>query len=199
MSNKIKIVISGHADGNLIDAAVIDPGYFLIEVENKFLDNSQGKSDINLATVNKRYSDAFKDVIDFAAYIFEENAFVWKISLSNNILKLENSFIRDKMDTNGILTNMPDGKPLKMKFEVPGFSSSNYREIDLWYNQDFSPADLSILEEIGITLTGNGREIHIVNAIECKISFSKPPAIAGSYIIDFDGIGLIVPPFQPVL
>ena len=92
------------------------------------------------------------------------------------------------------VTPIDDGTPLNVRFEIPGFSSNNFRNITLFYNQAFNPADVALLLEIGIVLTGDGLAFTIANDVECKVSFSKPVGSSELYIIDNPFLAQIITP-----
>jgi hypothetical protein len=129
--------------------------------------------------------EAFCKVIDNSTYAIELGALIWKIKLASKTFNLESSYVRDRLATDGTLTAMPDGTPIKVRFEIPGFSTTTTREIDLWYNTAFNPTDVADLLDLGITLTGDGSEFTIANTIECKVTFRKPTGATDAYVIDY--------------
>ena len=130
--------------------------------------------------------EGFLRVIDESTWQFEESALIWKIKLTDKTFNLEGSYVRERLATDGTQTAITDGTNLKARFEIPGFETTTYREIDVWYNSDFNPEDITALDEIGITLTGNGAEFTIDNLTECKVTFSKPVDSEDSYVIDYE-------------
>lgn len=191
--SSIKITFSENIDRDKIDAYFTE-GYFPVTVETPFYADGSPSYMVDVATFDTTYLEAFKKTVDKMLYGLEENALIWRIVKSTKTYILINSYVRDNVSTARPLTAIPDGTPLRVRFEIPGFSSSNYREIDLWYNEDFNPTDLTLLAEIGITLTGNGQEFTIANDVECKVSFSKPTSATEIYIIEDDYYNDIIAP-----
>jgi len=177
------IVFLRNTDRKLIEDAITDTS-FPIVVENKFYSDGPASYTVEAADFDATYQEALKKVVDKVLFPLQSAALVWKMVKSSRTYNLENSYVRDAVSTETPLTALTDETQLKVRFEIPGFSSSNYREIDLWYNDDFNPTDLDLLAEIGISLSGNGAEFTIHNDIECKVSFSKPTASTEIYIID---------------
>lgn len=186
--SKVKIVFEGHVDRDAIITALTIDSSYLIDVVAP--DGSVSSIELNdLDSTNK---EAFYKTLDNATYLFEADAFVWKIKTVDKTFNLDNSFVRDAVSTGPTLTSLTDGTPLKVTFETPGFLTNTAVEIDLWYNQDFNPTDIAALAAIGIDLSGNGLEFSIDNTIECKISFRKPVSASEIYVIDYDFEGQII-------
>jgi hypothetical protein len=183
MSNKIQIVLNGQVNRADIIAALTDDSSYEVDV----LDNYVAPGTSYVLDINDLDSDnkeAFYKTLDNANHLFEADALIWKVKRDGKAFNLNSSYVRDAVSTAGTLTKIPDGTPLKARFEVPGFESSTVVEIDLWIAEAFNPTDLTALEAIGIEVTGDGGYFEITNTIECKVSFSKPSAATELYIID---------------
>jgi hypothetical protein len=183
MSNKIQIVLNGQVNrADIIAALTADSSYEVDVLDNYVTPGTNYVLDINdLDSDNK---EAFYKTLDNANHLFEADAFIWKIKRNAKAFNLNTSYVRDAVSTAGTLTKIPDGTPLKARFEVPGFETNTVVEIDLWIAEAFNPADLTALESIGIEITGDGGYFEITNTIECKVSFSAPTTATEVYIID---------------
>ncbi|MBC7523508.1 MAG: hypothetical protein H7239_03615 [Flavobacterium sp.] len=191
MSNIIQIVINENVNRAKI-ADVLTKGEFYIDVVNNYFPVQPDLTVIAFSILDAAYKEAFLKVIDQATFAVEGNVKVWNIVKNGKSFDLTDAKIRDQINTESLTTYVDDGTPIKLKIEVPGFSSSNFREIDLWYNQTLNPADVALLAEIGITITGNGTVFSIANAIECKVSFAKPTAILDVYLINYTEANTII-------
>ena len=192
--NNIQIIINGQSDRKIIEAAATASLPYFIDIINNILPDAPATSTLDILTMDSSYVEAFKKVIDTATFEVEAGVLVWNIYNDGRDFSLTDSYVRNSKDTSGTLTAISDGQPIKMRIEIPGFSSSNFREIDLWYNQDFNPTDLDLMLEIGVTITGNGANFNIANTIDCKMSFSKPTAITDTYFVNFPTINDIITP-----
>ncbi len=191
--SKLQITLNNQVDRAVIDADIALDG-FAIAVINSFYPEGLATVTIDAADFDGTLLEALKKVVDKAVFSLEENAYVWKIERVSKTFNLNDSFIRDVLSTEPILTKIPDGEPIKARFEIPGFASDNFREIDVWIAEDFAPGDLALLAEIGITITGDGGYFTITNSVECKVSFYKPvSAIVGYVIVDPNAQTVIAP------
>lgn len=183
MSNKIKIVLNGQVNrADIIAALTADSSYEVDVLDNYVTPGTNYVLDINdLDSDNK---EAFYKTLDNANHLFEADALIWKIKRNAKAFNLNTSYVRDAVSTAGTLTKIPDGTPLKARFEVPGFEANTVVEIDLWIAEAFNPTDLTALEAIGIEITGDGGYFEITNITDCKVSFAKPTAATELYIID---------------
>ncbi|RZJ33718.1 MAG: hypothetical protein EOO51_12565 [Flavobacterium sp.] len=182
--SKIQIILNERLDRERIDDTLPSPLY--IEVINNYYPDGSASAIIDANDLGISYLEALKKVIDQASYEFEADAFVWVIAKTAKTFDLSGSYIRNQLPTAKPYDGIADGMPLKVRFDKPGFETNSYLEIDLWYNMDFNPADVSALAAFGIDLTGDGSEFTIDNAIECKVSFRKPESeSAEAYVIDY--------------
>lgn len=125
-------------------------------------------------------------ILDKGSQLYEMSAKIVVVKKDGKTFNLEDSFVRDteavvKVDR----TVLPDETPIKLRLEIPGFASNNFRELELLYNSDFSTEAIGLADELGISITGNGAEFTIDNSVECKISFHAPDGLEASYVIDF--------------
>jgi hypothetical protein len=192
MSN-IKIILNGHVDRpDIIAALAADSSYEVEVVDNYVSPETSYVLDVyDLDTTNK---EAFYKTLDNANHLIESAGLIWKIVRTGKIFNLNTSFVRDAVSTDGTLTKIPDGTPLKARFEIPGFVTNTVVEIDLWIAEDFNPTDLTALEAIGIEITGDGGYFTIANTVDCKVSFSKPTAATELYIINDPDSNTIITP-----
>jgi hypothetical protein len=192
MSN-IKIILNGHVDRpDIIAALAADSSYEVEVVDNYVSPETSYVLDIfDLDATNK---EAFYKTLDNANHLIEEDGLIWKIQRSGKTFDLNDSFVRDAVSTDGTLTKIPDGTPLKARFEIPGFVTNTVVEIDLWIAEAFNPTDLTALEAIGVEITGDGGYFEITNTVDCKVSFSKPTAATELYIINDPDSSTIITP-----
>jgi hypothetical protein len=183
MSNLIQIIINQHADRNAIQAVIDETSHYYVDVINN-CQEGESVSVLDLVDLDATNLEAFYKVVDQATYLYEQSAYVFRIDKVDHAFELTNSYIRDVIDSSDV-SGMINGQPLKMKVEIPGFSGTNSREIDLWYNEEFNPTDLDLLAEIGVELVGDGSSFVLNNSIECMVTFSRPSAITDLYAIDF--------------
>lgn len=185
MNSKMTITLSKRIDRADITEILALPDTVELTVINEYYSDGSADAIIDLGTLSAARLEAFCKVIDNSTYEFEAGALIWKIKLASKTFNLESSYVRDRLATDGTLTAIPDGTPIKVRFEIPGFSSTTAREIDLWYNTAFNPTDVADLLDLGITLTGDGSEFTIANTIECKVTFRKPTGATDAYVIDY--------------
>lgn len=191
--NKVQITINSQVDRAVI-AADIAAGSFNIDVINNFNPGEIEATVIDVASFDTTTAEAFKKVLDALVFPIEENGFIFRINKVTKTFSLYESYFRDVTSTVKPVTPIDDGTPLNVRFEIPGFSSNNFRNITLFYNQAFNPADVALLLEIGIVLTGDGLAFTIANDVECKVSFSKPVGSTELYIIDNPFLAQIITP-----
>jgi hypothetical protein len=185
MSN-IQILLNGHVDREkILTELASDDAAYVIEVVANYAGISETFI-LDLQDLDATNQEAFYKTLDNATALIEADALVWKIEKSGKTFNTEASYIRDSVSTETPLTVLEDGTPLKLVFEIPGFLENTVVEIDLWYNDDFNPTDITALAAIGIDLTGNGSEFTIDNAGDCKLSFRKPTSVTEVYVIDYD-------------
>lgn len=164
-----------------------------IEIE---VSNSYANPEKNYVSINDFSNEELKAlylVLDKLSAPIESGSYIFNISKSGKSFDLSGSFFRDAEAIDIDESIIPTGTALMMRFEIPGFEINSFREIPLYFNSDFNPADLELLQEIGITLTGNGLEFQIANEVDCKVSFFEPPISEIDYIIDFQMFNEIIP------
>lgn len=182
--SKIQIIFNGHEDRVSITDILTALSSYEVEVLNKYADTGVETYTLDLDDLGGTELEAFLNVVDNTNWLIEEAALIWKVERSGKTFNLNNSFIRDAISTDGTLTKIPDGTPLKGRFEIPGFVENTVVDIDLWIAEDFNPTDLAALAVIGITITGDGGYFTIANDTACRVSFSVPSGATDLYIID---------------
>ena len=193
MSNRIQIVLNGHVDRADIIAALSADSSYIVDVVDNYV-NPETVLPLDIFDLDATNKEAFYKTLDNANHLIEADGFIWKIVRDGKTFSLNSSFVRDAVSTDGTLTKIPDGTPLKARFEIPGFVTNTVVEIDLWIAEDFNPTDLTALEVIGIEITGDGGYFEITNTVDCKVSFSKPAAATELYIIVDDEQNTIITP-----
>jgi hypothetical protein len=183
MSNRIQIVLNGHVDRADIIAALSADSSYIVDVVDNYV-NPETVYPLDIFDLDATNKEAFYKTLDNANHLIEADALIWKIVRDGKIFSLNSSFVRDAVSTDGTLTKIPDGTPLKARFEIPGFVTNTIVEIDLWIAEAFNPTDLTALEAIGIEITGDGGYFTIDNATDCKVSFSVPSGATDLNIID---------------
>lgn len=181
----MKVILDKYIDRDNL-AAAIALGSYEVEVVNEFAAGLSETYIVDVADFDSAYKEAFYKSIDKMTFPIAENALIWKIEKTGKTFNLQNSYVRSELTSGKGSVDLDDGVPLIVRFDIPGFVTSSFREIVLWYKNDFDPADVTLLTEIGIDLTGNGSEFTIDNAVECKVSFSRPiSGVSEVYIIDY--------------
>jgi len=157
-----------------------------------YLDNNQYESEVVINDLSSDNLEAFKKVIDFMSFSVLEDAIIWNMELVDKTFYLAKSYVRDAEST-GTVTDVTVGTPLIVQFETPSFTVFNITELSLWYDQAFDPAELTALENVGITVTGDGKQFTIDNTIECKVYFKKPDAVTDVYVINNQALNQVIP------
>jgi len=183
MSRKIQIVLNGHLDRAEIVAALAADSTYIIDVVDNYV-NPETVLSLDVFDLDATNKEAFYKTLDNATHLVEAAALIWKIQRTGKVFDLNDSFVRDAVSTDGTLTKIPDGTPLKACFEIPGFAVNTIHEFVFWIAEDFNPIDLTALDAMGITVTGDGGYFEIANLTECKVSFSVPSGVTDVYIID---------------
>lgn len=163
-----------------------------IRLVNNYAPEADAVLDTTYGDLPSGEQEELKSVLDYLTYEIEPDAKVWNIVRTGKEFDLSTSYIRDREGTLPGGTPIPDGDSLLIRFEVPGFETGSFREVNLFYNDDFNPAELTALEEIGIEITGNGTTFEITNVIQCKVSFTKPELVTDFYIINDPGINNVI-------
>lgn len=193
MSSKIQIILNDHVDRGMIARALDASEPFAVDIVNNYQATDEPVTTIDVADLDSDYREALEKVVDLATWTIEgEDAKVFVIVQDGKMFNLEDSYVREETSTDGPLTALEEGTPLKVTFFTPGFDTENACVIDLWYGQAFNPVDVAALAAIGITLTGNGTEFTIANVIECKVAFSRPEVVTEVYVISYNLAGTII-------
>jgi hypothetical protein len=153
-----------------------------IDVVNNYASEGVERETYKFSDLTAPLQEDLLSVLDALSFGAEADAFVFVIERDEKDFDLTGSYIRDAISTDAP-TAMTAGQSLKVRFEVPGFFENTFREISLFYDQDFLTADLDLLAEIGVTLAGNGSAFTVANSIQTKVMFSKPDTVSDYYII----------------
>jgi len=163
-----------------------------IQFVNNYAAEAPTVTDTTYADLSAGDKEDLAGLLDFYTWQIEENALVWDISRDGKTFRLTDSYVRDEEDTTAPRTALTAGDVILARFEVPGFTAGEFREVNVFYDQAFNPAELTALEEIGIEISGNGKVFTITNIIECKVTFSKPIAVTDFYIINDVGANDVI-------
>jgi hypothetical protein len=191
MSNRVEIRLPRLVDCETIEKGITADSEFFASVFNVYYPDGDPAPILNIADWDSDYIAAFKKVIDALTFAIHEDAWVWKITEDDKTFNLESSYVRDDISTAGTLTPIDDNAILRARFEVPGFVAPQVVDINIYYNEDFDPGDLTKLASIGIVLTGNGAEFEVANSQQFMVSFYKPAGATSGYVIDYDFRGKI--------
>ena len=194
MSDVLNITMLKRLDQDNIDNALAVPETLTILLANGY---ASGIPEADYADVNNMDHDtlaAFKKVMDFLSNRFEAACPIWKIGFESGskTFDFSNSYMRDTVATTGV-TAMPAAQPLTVRFEFASFTIPQYVDITYTYNESISGTDKNALAAYGISVTMDGVGFNVSNERECKISFYKPDAQEGNYVIDTLYQGVILP------
>ncbi len=165
-----------------------------IDIVNNYASEGLALNTFKYSDLSAPEQEALNVVLDKLTFETEGGAIVWNVVRTDKVFDLTTSYVRDAQSTETPLTDVPDGSALTVRFEVAGFIENTFRELSLWYNDDFLVPELDALAEIGITLTGDGASFEITNDLQCKVSFLKPGAVSDFYIInDVEQSQIIMP------
>jgi len=188
------IILNRSISRESIDLAVATSVSYNLDIENKYAVSSLETATIDIASLTLDERESFKQVFDIITYQFEQDALVFKVNKTGKTFSIADSYIRDVVSTVKPQTEIEDGTPMILRFEVSGFTENKSFELSSWYGEDFLSTELTDLEaELGIIITGNGTEFTIDNALETKLSFIKPSSVTLNYIIDNPYINEIIP------
>lgn len=196
MSKLADITLVRHIDRGAFTVGLTADSMMVL---NDYAPELDAEKSVKLSDFSVDELEGFFKVFDYLTYQFEAGALVWRVAYNESVktFTLTDSYIRDAVST-ATLTPLVDGTPILVRFEVAGFTSNAFVEIEALYNEAFDPADVTLLEEnLGIVLTGDGGMFTISNAVECRVSFRKPDASADVYLIA-NPFALTVIPVEPV-
>lgn len=193
MSNILKIAMPEHLDSVKVSKLLLSETPIDIEITNEYAAQIATVTQLSINGLTSDELEALLTVINLLTGTFEIGSYVFSVVKNEKTFSLTDSYFRDAAEIPKPAIEIPDGTTLIARFEIPGFEINSFREIPLYFNVDFDPADLIVLEEIGITLTGNGSEFTVSNETDCKVSFRKPEASEIEYIIDFQMYNEIIP------
>jgi hypothetical protein len=152
-------------------------------------------SDFAGATPN--YIQSLKNIIDASSFLPEQNASIYKINYNSTtkVFDLQGSYVRSNKDTSSSQGIIPVGQILDATFYTPGINGLVATTISLPFGSAISIKDKSSLESVGIELdlsvTGSLFSIK-TQKNPFKVVFSKPNAVVGNYLIDFDLQNIII-------
>lgn len=164
-----------------------------IQLVNNYSAEAEVLTDLKYSDLDAGEKEDFDSLLDRLTWEIEVNAIVWNIVRTGKEFDLTTSYVRDEESSMPPATALTTGQALVVRFEIPGFETGTVRELNLFYNDDFNPAELTDLLDIGITVTGDGSVFTITNTIECKVSFYKPELVVDFYIINDVGQNDIIP------
>lgn len=157
-----------------------------------YSDENNYDSEVSINDLDSGNLEALKKVLDFMSFSVYDSATIWNIDLGSKTFSLGKSYVRDAESTELPVTEITAGTPLIVQIETPSFTVFNVFDLSLWYDQDFDAAELTALEALGITVTGNGKEFTISNTIECRVYFKKPDVVTNIYVINNAAINQII-------
>lgn len=192
MSSILKITFYERNDADDISKKISDSVPMEIEIENNYAELRESSLSVN--GLDSATLAALYKLTDACSYTFEDGGYVFVVRMSGKGFDLTDSYIRDAADIVKPMPAIPDGTPLMVRFEIPGFGENSFREIPAYYNTAFDPMDLISLSEIGISLTGDGSAFTVTNSTDCRVGFFKPDTSPERYIIDYDGEGQVIQP-----
>jgi hypothetical protein len=192
MTKVLKITMQSRLDSPTIDNAILNIEPLEIEFINEYSGNLDATSIVSINDLVSGDLTNLKGFLDFLTIAIEPSAFIFTILLSAKTFNLQDSYVRDVKNTSGVLTVIPNGTPILVRFEIPGFNGNQIFDVTLWYNQAFSPTELTSLRDaLGIIVSGNGLEFTISNTNVCKVSFIKPATATESYVVTSEADNII--------
>jgi len=193
MSNIVTITLNDKVDRKYIDDCITNAIPIDVEVLNLFSNELEASQIVSINAMDATQLEAFKVVVDQMTFTIEADALVWNIERVVKDFYLAKSYVRTAEDTTTTPDDIPDGSALIARFEIPGFETNKIFDLSLWFNQDFSPTELTALEdELQIVVTGDGLQFNVVSETDFKISFIKPDALLDVYVINSDSDNVII-------
>lgn len=192
-----KIILYNSTTQAEIDALLSGLDTIVFEIEKTYLVGGKPNDfgaviSVDFAGSSPNYIQSLKQIIDASTFMFEENAFVYKVKydVASKEFDLEDSFIRTEKDTTVPQGTIADGQLINAIFATPGINGLVYTTVELPYNEPISTTDKDALLEVGIELnlsvTGSLFSIK-TQRVPFKVSFVKPDSVTGvDYIIDFE-------------
>jgi hypothetical protein len=182
----IVVTMNKKVDRKLVNDSVT------ISFVNNYAPEADETTEVTYADLSADEKEGLHRVLDFLTYEIEPGAIIWNIIRGGKTFDLGESTVRDEKNTTA-LPELTGGESLVVLFEVPGFEVNDSRVVNLFYDDDFNSTELESLEEIGIEITGNGKNFTITNVVECKVSFMKPELVTDLYIINDLGANNVIP------
>ena len=138
------------------------------------------------------YIESFKNVVDISSFIHEENVLMYKVNYDSTTktFDLTDSYIRNEKNSTEAMGVISDGQMLNAVFVTPGLNGPVYTTIELPYNQSIPDADVTKLEDLGLTLAvGHDGALFSfsVQKVPYKVSFYRPEdVVLQKYNIEFN-------------
>jgi len=193
MSNIVTITLNEKIDRQFIDDCIANDIPIDIEVINLYAPELEATQIVSINDMDSTQLEAFKVVMDQLTFGLENEALIWNIERSIKAFFLAKSYVRTAEDTSTTPDDIPDGSAIIVRFEIPGFETNKIFDLSLWYNQDFSPTELTDLEDqLQITVTGNGLTFNVASESDFRISFIKPEIVTDVYVINSDSDNVII-------
>jgi hypothetical protein len=192
-----KIVLYEPLNKDKIDALLAGSDTILLEIERKY--NLSDVPELLSAVLPTQFVDAsvnyilaFKNLVDAATFIHEENAMIWVVNYDsvNKEFDLSASYVRDQKDTSAAQSDIPTKQLLQAIFMTPGLDGPVYTSIELSYGQNISSTDKAALLAVGIELnaSASGDLFTIIKqSVPYKVSFYQPASVVTEkYNIQFN-------------
>jgi len=137
------------------------------------------------------YVESFKQIIDIASFVHEENAMMWVVNydVPTKTFDLTASYVRDEVDSTATMGAIPTNQLIEAVFITPGLEGPVYTTVDLPYNGAISNPHKEALLAVGIELeaivTGSLFQIK-TQSVPFKVGFYQPASVTlEKYSIEF--------------
>jgi len=178
-----------------VDQARIDAGNVQFTVVNGYSTNLDRTIVRDIDTMDAPTLAAFKKVTDFITYGFEAGCAIINVALdvSTGVFDFGASYLRDKIATDSV-TPIANGLLLGIRFEFAGFTTNTFIDTVFEWGKGFTPEDIALLAAkiVTVTVPESGDGFTVASADDCRISFSKPVTVSGSYVINYPLQGTIL-------
>lgn len=181
-------------DRDNIDAALAEPVELLVNTKNGYSGAIPAVGSLVVNDMDVDTLEAFKVFCDAMTYEWEAGLPIVKVGYNagTKTFDFSGSYLRDKVETQDV-TALATNFPVKVIFELPGFEVNPTVEITYPYNGIISTEDKELAEVKGIVITMSGIGFNINNETDVKVSFGKPDAEPGVYVIDYPAANTIIP------
>ena len=193
MNDFSTIKIQRRLDCSDIDAAVISGSLVILQVGNEYDSGLPAGVELNVSEFSEDMVSAFKVVNDVYTWQFEALAYVWKVDFDEvgKIFTFSRSYLRDTVST-ADETELSNGQPLVVWFEFPGFIENEVVQVEYLYNDFFSSEDVDLLADHGVVVSSVPKGFSFTNTRMCKVSFYKPDAVEGVYVIQYPALETVI-------